>query len=90
MKNAKFILNNILIIKILFYILTMNIGKEIKKLAVEKGVTLTHLAKCISNKKSKHYSVQNLSAKLKKGTINCTELMIILDELGYSIKIEAK
>lgn len=68
----------------------MDLGKEIKKLTVEKGVTLTHLAKCISDKKNKHYSVQNLSAKLKKGTINCTELMIILDELGYSIKIEPK
>ena len=68
----------------------MDIGKEIKKLSVEKGLTLTHLAKCISINKGKDYSVQNLSAKLKKGTVNCNELIIILNELGYNIKFEEK
>lgn len=29
----------------------MNIGNEIKKLAVDNGMTLTHLAKVISDKK---------------------------------------
>ncbi len=65
----------------------MEIGKEIKKLTVEKGLTLTYLAKCISTKKGKDYSVQNLSTKLKKGTINYNELEIILNELGYEFKI---
>ena len=63
----------------------MDIGKEIKKLAVENGVTLTYLSKCIAKEKGKDYSVQNLSSKLKKGTVNFNELQIILDELGYSI-----
>ena len=63
----------------------MNIGNEIKKLALDKGVTLTHLAKVISDKKGKDYSVQNLSTKLKKGTANFNELNIILNELGYEI-----
>ena len=40
----------------------MNIGNEIRKLTVENGVTLTHLAKIIAEKKGKPYSVQNLSA----------------------------
>ena len=31
----------------------MNIGNEIKKLAVDNGMTLTHLAKVISEKKVK-------------------------------------
>ena len=66
----------------------MNIEKEIKKLALDKGATLTHLAKCIEQKKGKNYSVQNLSAKLKKGTINFIELDIISKELGYQIKFE--
>lgn len=68
----------------------MNIGKEIKKLTVEKGVTLTYLAKCIAKVKGKDYSVQNLSSKLKKGTVNCNELSIILDELGYVINFKEK
>lgn len=68
----------------------MNIHAEIKKLTTEKATTLTHLAKCISEKKNKHYTVQNLSNKLKKGTVNFNELLIILDELDYVIKLEAK
>ena len=66
----------------------MNIGKEIKKLVVENGSTLTYLAKCIEIAKGKHYSVQNLSAKLKKGTINYNELEIILIKLGYTIELK--
>ena len=68
----------------------MNIGNEIRKLTVENGITLTHLAKCIAEKKGKPYSVQNLSAKLKKGTANFNELTVILDELGYNLKFEKK
>lgn len=66
----------------------MNIGNEIRKLAIDNCTTLTHLAQCIAEKKGKQYSVQNLSAKLKKGTANFNELAIILDELGYTIKFE--
>ena len=68
----------------------MNIHAEIKKFATEKATTLTYLAKCISEKKNKHYTVQNLSNKLKKGTLNFNELQIMLDELGYIIKFEPK
>lgn len=66
----------------------MNIGNEIRKLAFENGITLTQLAKCIEREKGKPYSVQNLSAKLKKNTANFKELDIILNELGYQIKFE--
>ncbi|MBO6087680.1 hypothetical protein J6P92_04955 [bacterium] len=68
----------------------MDIGKEIKKLTVERGLTLTYLAECISKEKGKHYSVQNLSSKLKKGTVNYNELVIILNKLNYKIKLEEK
>ena len=37
----------------------MNLGNEIKKLAIDNSVTLTYLAEGISRKKGKHYSVQN-------------------------------
>lgn len=66
----------------------MNIGNELRKIILDNCTTLTHLANCISEKKGKHYSVQNLSAKLKKGTANFNEMSIILDELGYTIKFE--
>jgi predicted transcriptional regulator len=63
----------------------MNIGNEIKKIAVDNGVTLTHLAKIIAEKKGKNYTVQNLSTKLRKGTANFNELDIMLNEMGYEI-----
>ena len=63
----------------------MNIGNEIKKLAIDNCVTLTTLAKYISESKGKDYSVQNLSSKLKKGTINANEISIIAEKLGYNI-----
>ena len=68
----------------------MNIGNEIKKLAVDNGMTLTHLANVISTRKGKKYSVQNLSAKLKKGTANFNELNIILEEMGYELIFNKK
>lgn len=68
----------------------MNIGNEIKKLAIDNATTLTKLASYISEKKQKHYTVQNLSTKLKKGTVNLNELAIVLEHLGYSIKFEKK
>ena len=66
----------------------MNIGNEIRKIALDRGVTLTHLAAEISKKKGKSFSVQNLSSKLKKRTANFIELETILEVLGYSIKFE--
>ena len=66
----------------------MNIGNEVRKLTIENGVTLTKLAECIASAKGKPYSVQNLSSKLKKGTVNFNELDIILKELGYTLKFE--
>ena len=63
----------------------MNIGIEIRKLALNSCVTLTTLAEYISEKKGKPYSVQNLSSKLKKGTLNANEISIILEKLGYEI-----
>ncbi|MBQ4647489.1 MAG: hypothetical protein IJB79_09095 [Candidatus Gastranaerophilales bacterium] len=63
----------------------MNIGIELRKLALNSCVTLTALAEYISEKKGKPYSVQNLSSKLKKGTLNANEISIILEKLGYEI-----
>ena len=68
----------------------MNIGNEIKKLVVDNGTTLTHLADVISRQKGKKYSVQNLSTKLKKGTANFNELNIILEEMGYELVFKKK
>ena len=63
----------------------MDICKEIKKLLIDADITLTELAKNISEVKDKHYTIQNLSQKLKNGTINAKEISIILDTIGYTV-----
>lgn len=63
----------------------MSISNDIKKLLIDKDITLTQLAKIISEKKGKNFSIQNLSQKLKNETINLRELEIILDTLNYKI-----
>ncbi|MEI3271507.1 MAG: helix-turn-helix domain-containing protein [Candidatus Gastranaerophilaceae bacterium] len=63
----------------------MSISNDIKKLLIDKDITLTQLAKIISEKKGKNFSIQNLSQKLKNETINLRELEIILDALNYKI-----
>ncbi len=59
----------------------LDISKEIKKLLTDSDITLTELARKISNVKNKHYTVQNLSQKLKNGTVNAKEIAIILDRV---------
>lgn len=59
----------------------LDISKEIKKLLIDSDITLTELARKISNVKNKHYTVQNLSQKLKNGTVNAKEIAIILDRV---------
>lgn len=66
----------------------MSIGNEIKKLMIDNATTLTKVANFIAEKKQKHYTVQNLSSKLKKGTLNANEIEYVLEFLGYSINFE--
>lgn len=63
----------------------MSISNDIKKLLINKDMTLTQLAKIISERKGKNFSIQNLSQKLKKDTLNLKELEIIMETLGYKI-----
>jgi hypothetical protein len=68
----------------------MDIRKEIKILLLENDLNLTELAKKIAEAKGCHYSVQNLSNKLKKGSITFNELQLIADILNYEIKLEKR
>jgi len=68
----------------------MNISNEIRKLMIDNDCTLTQIAKIISKKKNKSFTVQNLSQKLKNGTVTLKEFEIILDELGYTISFHNK
>lgn len=68
----------------------MDLKVEIRKLAMIENITLTQLAKYIEEEKQKPYSVQNLSTKLKKGTLNLNELSLILKKLNYDINFLKK
>lgn len=63
----------------------MGICNEIRKLMIDNDVTITELARIIAQVKNKHYSVQNLSQKLRNKTLNATEIDIILSVLKYQI-----
>ncbi|MDE6139114.1 MAG: hypothetical protein K2F57_06555 [Candidatus Gastranaerophilales bacterium] len=63
----------------------MNLSNEIRKLMIDCDVTITQLAQEISKAKNKHYTVQNLSQKLKNNTLNANEIGIIMDVLDYKI-----
>jgi hypothetical protein len=63
----------------------MTFCNEIKKLMIDSDITITYLAQKISKAKNKHYTVQNLSQKLRNNTLNAQEIDIILDELKYNV-----
>lgn len=52
---------------------------------IDNDVTITELARTISTAKNKHYTVQNLSQKLRNNTLNANEIDIILSALKYKI-----
>ena len=63
----------------------MSLCNEIRKLMIDNDTALTELAHIISVKKDKHYTIQNLSQKIRNNTLNAKEIDIILDALNYKI-----
>ena len=66
------------------------IMKELKKILLDCGITLTELSEALSKRLNKKYSMQNLSNKLRNETISYREMLIIADILGYEIKFSPK
>ena len=65
------------------YSCIMSICNDIRKLLIDKDMTLTQLARVIAEKKGKNFSIQNLSQKLKNNTITLKEFEIILEAFDY-------
>jgi len=63
----------------------MNISNELRKLMIDADITLTELASIIAKEKNRHYTIQNLSQKIRNNTLNAKEIDIILKVLGYKI-----
>jgi hypothetical protein len=58
---------------------------NIKVKIIEADKTITDVAKMLSEKHNKPVSVQNLSQKIRRGTLRIDEIEEIADVLGYEI-----
>jgi|InofroStandDraft_1065614.scaffolds.fasta_scaffold00001_256 hypothetical protein len=68
----------------------MDANTQIRVLLAQKKSSITKLAALIANRTGKNCSKQNLSNKLRKGTIRYDEMLVIADILGFEIKFEGK
>ncbi len=66
----------------------MDIRDEVKIMLFSKGMTLTQLAKKMSEASGKNYSQSLLSHKLADNSLRYTEMKMICKILGYRIYID--
>lgn len=64
----------------------MNLKKYIKSFLLYEDMTMTDLAKLLSEKTGKEYSRQGLYHKLVRETLRYSEAKDIFDILGYDLK----
>lgn len=64
----------------------MSARKTIKKILIDEDMTLTDLVSKINEEYEREDTVQNLSNKLRRGTLKYREAEEIADILGYEIK----
>lgn len=67
-----------------------NVRNLIKLLAAFEGKTLTRLKVDINHKFNKTDTLENLTNKLRKGTIRVNELLEIFDILEYDVLVRKK
>jgi len=65
----------------------MDTRAEIKYLLFKEHSSITKLAAEMSNKTGREYTMRSLSQKLLRGTLRADEYKLILNILGYSIKL---
>jgi len=63
--------------------------EQIKLLAGTRGLTLTKLAKLLTEKTGEEYTLSKLSAKMIRGTLSYNEVLTICDILGYEIEFKS-
>lgn len=63
---------------------------DLKKILLDVNISLTELAQELGKRLHKHYSVQNLSNKLRNETITYREMLMIADIMGYKLKFIQK
>lgn len=68
----------------------MEIRNEVKMLLAKKGLTLTYLAKYLTEKTGRKYSLDTLSKKLKANMIRYSEMKIIAEALNMELIFKDK
>ena len=63
----------------------MDIREEIKVIIARRGTTLKKVCEALSEKTSKYYSYNNISNKLRNGTIKFSEVQMIFELLDYEL-----
>lgn len=64
----------------------MSVKTDIKTILAESDITITQLAKEMSQKLGKNISQSNISQKLSRGTLKYEEAKLIGQILGYELK----
>ena len=67
-------------------VVNMKIREKIKSLLALNGVTITKLAKLMTEKTGEKYTFQRISHKLRLNRITLSEAYIIADILGYDLE----
>lgn len=62
--------------------------EQIKSLLAQEDLMMKELAVKLEEKLNKHYTLDNLSKKLRNGTIPYNQVALIADILGYKINFE--
>lgn len=68
----------------------MELKDEIKAYIIGSGWSITNLNDELNRLNGTQYSVQNLSSKIRKGSLKYSEMLQIADIIGYKIKWELK
>lgn len=64
----------------------MELKDEIKAYIISSGWSITDLNNELNKINNTEYTVQNLSGKIRKGSLKYSEILQIADILGYEIK----
>lgn len=68
----------------------MELKDEIKAYIIGSGWSITNLNDELNRINGTEYTVQNLSSKIRKGSLKYSEVLQIANILGYEIKWEIK
>ena len=68
----------------------MLVREQVKALLAQENMKMKELAMKMQEITGKNYSLQNLSHRLKRGTVSYNEVLQISEILGYNIKFEKK